>query len=898
VEGEGEGPGEEPPPPPPQLAFVNGLPCGRGAHVDLVWRHLLALLREGLERMRGGKDAAAAFRPPMAREVLCVFVRAAVPDPAFTSQGKEELATPARELGVAWAPSPGFASALGRMGVYDALRARCDAAALAALVASGAGGTRAARGRAPHIAKYDGARNAGRAGAACTLLLTEGDSAKALAVAGLAAIGRADYGIMALKGKLLNARAASAAQLAANAEIRALARILGLRYGVPVASLADLRYARVMIFADQDLDGAHIAGLVLNWMHACFPSVLGVDPGYIVRMVTPLTRVRPPRAPPEAPPLAFFTEQAMVAWAGAAGVDLRACGVKYYKGLGTSTSREGRAYFADLAAHTTRLVFTGPPCAALLEAMFAAGGAPRRRALLEERYDPDAHVAYGTGADVSYGEFIERELLHFSMADNVRSIPALADGLKPSQRKVLYTLLQQGGSVAGRDAKVPQLVATVATATAYHHGEASLTETVVGMAQDHVGTNDLALLVPQGQFGSRLQPPRVHAAPRYLHTRLDPVASALFPAQDDAILQRRVEDGAPVEPHHLLPVLCLAIVNGASGIGTGWSTDIPPFGARPVLGATRAALAAGCPAHYRALPPLAPEYRGWTGRVEGGGDGSGSFVLRGRFERLPGGVRVLELPPGVWTENWLATMEGLRSKGVLASIENASTDAAVDVVLRWPPGGGGPPPEPERVERLLGLCGRASTRNMHLFGEDGRVVRFADPAGVLEAFHGARLLAYGARRDALAAAAVARASDLDTQARFVEGVVGGALPLLGATGEEVRAGLAAAAPPFAPDAQGSFRHLLNMRCGAFTAENAATLRASAAAAHRDGVAMAASTPEALWGADLDRFELALDAYERAHALRYAVEPLAEPGARVLPPKRTAKRARRPGARKA
>jgi DNA gyrase/topoisomerase IV subunit A len=106
------------------------------------------------------------------------------------------------------------------------------------------------------------------------------------------------------------------------------------------------------------------------------------------------------------------------------------------------------------------------------------------------------------GEAVNYSDFINKELILFSLADCERSIPNLVDGLKPTQRKILYSCFK---SKSKKELKVSQMAGDVAKTTAYHHGEASLQSTIVAMAQNFVGSNNINLLYPSGQFGSRLQ---------------------------------------------------------------------------------------------------------------------------------------------------------------------------------------------------------------------------------------------------------------------------------------------------------------------------------------------------------------------------------------------------------
>ena len=104
--------------------------------------------------------------------------------------------------------------------------------------------------------------------------------------------------------------------------------------------------------------------------------------------------------------------------------------------------------------------------------------------------------------NVTYKEFIDKELIHFSNYDNQRNIPSLYDGLKPSQRKILYCCFKRN---LNKEIRVAQLAGYVSEHGAYHHGEMSLNSTIISMAQNFVGAKNINLLEPNGQFGSRLK---------------------------------------------------------------------------------------------------------------------------------------------------------------------------------------------------------------------------------------------------------------------------------------------------------------------------------------------------------------------------------------------------------
>merc|ERR1740130_1508772 len=158
------------------------------------------------------------------------------------------------------------------------------------------------------IPKLEDANEAGGKSAGdCTLILTEGDSAKALAVAGLSVVGRDKYGVFPLRGKLLNVRDVTQKQISENKEIMNIVKILGLSFGQK-GEQKKMRYGSVMIMADQDYDGSHIKGLLINFFHFWWPDLLK-DGGFVKEFVTPIVKVTK-----AGQTVTFFTQNEFEAW--------------------------------------------------------------------------------------------------------------------------------------------------------------------------------------------------------------------------------------------------------------------------------------------------------------------------------------------------------------------------------------------------------------------------------------------------------------------------------------------------------------------------------------------------------------------------------------------------------
>lgn len=201
------------------------------------------------------------------------------------------------------------------------------------------------------VEKLEDANDAGtRKSADCTLILTEGDSAKSLAMAGLEILGRDSFGVFPLKGKLLNVRDASYKQLMGNAEIQNIMKIVGLQPKKEYNDLAELRYGSIMIMADQDLDGSHIKGLLINLIDFFWPTLVKT-PGFLQQFITPLIKAFKYNEV-----LSFFSVPEYEEWVKVE--DRKGWKIRYYKGLGTSTSLEGQQYFSDLQKHQIQFEWT------------------------------------------------------------------------------------------------------------------------------------------------------------------------------------------------------------------------------------------------------------------------------------------------------------------------------------------------------------------------------------------------------------------------------------------------------------------------------------------------------------------------------------------------------------
>ena len=458
------------------ISFVNGINTKKGGkHVETVTRKVLT------DFCDMAKTKKVDIKPGQLKHSIVFFINSTIVNPSFDSQSKEYLTTPASEFGSRPEYSGKLITTLVKLGLLEEAKYLLEAKSLRDTKKTDGKKRSTIRG----MPKLEDAQLAGTAQSRnCTLILTEGDSAATSAISGLKEVGREQWGVFPLRGKPLNVRDITIQKFNANEELTAIKKILGLEQGKVYRDLSELRYGRVMIMADQDHDGSHIKGLLMNLFHAEWPDLL--KSGLLCTLLTPILKASKGKTT-----LSFYSIPQFNAWKEEN--PLQGWKIKYYKGLGTSTPAEAREWFKDL--HRIYYQWDSNTDQSINLAFNKKQADDRKKWL--SRYDPQK-MLIPNGDKASFTDFVDNELIHFSTADNVRSLPQLMDGLKPSQRKILYSCFKRN---LKDEIRVAQLAGYVSEHAAYHHGETSLMSTIVGMAQNFVGSNNINLLKPVGQFG-------------------------------------------------------------------------------------------------------------------------------------------------------------------------------------------------------------------------------------------------------------------------------------------------------------------------------------------------------------------------------------------------------------
>lgn len=575
------------------LSTVNGVPA-LGSHVEHVVTKLHNAIKAAAKSKREFKSLALSR--PAFRAHITLFLAARVNAPRFSSQTKEKCTDyePMEE----YKPSPSFIQKVLASDLLKNMAAEERDKAKHKSLHAGDG----KKTRTVNVPKLRDAVLAGGAKSReCVLILTEGDSATTFAVAALGDLGHDRYGVFTLRGKLLNVDEANDAKLAKNAEIKNIKTALGLRAGED--SAANLRYGAVWILTDADVDGAHIRGLLLNFFNATWPTL--AKSGFLHVVPTPIIRVTRGKSV-----RSFYDMDSYNTWAAQNPSGGR---TKYYKGLGAWSSADAKEIFKQ----TKAVRFVDGPGAddAIALAFKKKGRADDRKGwLLGHIAAPPPPVDYT--CDVPINVFVDRDMSRFAVYNTARNVPSALDGLKPSQRKIMYTVFKNKYFDLAHEVKVAQLSGATSALTNYMHGEESLNDAIVKLAQPFAGSNNMPLLVGDGQFGTRLQNGRDAASARYIFCYASAASRALIRAEDEPLLSYRVEEGDTVEPVAYFPVLPLVLINGAFGIGSAFSTSVPPHAPADVLAGARAWLA-GEEVPARWYPTTTASPAPWSGWVRG-----------------------------------------------------------------------------------------------------------------------------------------------------------------------------------------------------------------------------------------------------------------------------------------
>jgi DNA topoisomerase-2 len=753
-----------------QVSFVNGIHTAKGGkHVEYILGQITRKLVAYIE-----KKKKVVVNANSIKEQLILFLRCDIENPAFDSQTKDFMNTPSAKFGSTCTVSDKFIEKIAKMGVMDAACALTEVKENKAVKKTDGSKTKSIRG----IPKLIDANWAGtEKSAQCSIIFCEGDSAKAGIVSGLSSEDRNVIGVYPMKGKILNVRGEQTKKIAENKEIAEIKKILGLESGRVYKNAEDvaksLRYGKVMIMCDQDHDGSHIKGLVINLFQSEWASLVQI-PGFIGFMNTPILKAR--KGTQE---LVFYNEGEYETWKNA-NAQGKGWNVKYYKGLGTSTGKEFREYFEK--KKTVGFEYKGKDSDDKIDMVFNKKRADDRKLWLGE-YNRESFLNTNDKM-VTYEEFINKELIHFSKYDCDRSIPNLMDGLKISLRKILYSAFKKNLTT---EIKVAQFSGYVSEHSGYHHGEASLNAAIVGMAQNFVGSNNINLLMPNGQFGTRLQGGKDSASERYIFTQLNKITRHIFPEMDDNILTYLNDDGLLVEPIFYAPIIPMVLVNGSKGIGTGFSTDIMCYNPSQIIQYIRGKLSGALPGGDIEFVPY---YEGFRGTIQKVSD-EGKYLFKGKYEKMGvDKIRVTELPVGYWTDDFKEYLESLTESvdkngkkivPVVKEYDDMSKDTSVDFIITLQKGKLAELEATQLdhgcngVEKQFKLFSTNNSTNMHLFDANDKLKKYDRVQDIIDDYFVKRLELYQKRKDYMVDALSKELLVLSNKSRYIRELLEGTI---------------------------------------------------------------------------------------------------------------------------
>ena len=871
------------------VSYVNGINTYKGGtHVDMVLNHIARRM------LKMYTDTSKSKTQPTLAQIkdnIMLFVNIRINNPVFAGQTKEELETSSKEFGMKFELEDEIIKKLlsTRMCIMENAKRLANFKAEKDQSKTD-GKIKNKKIMLPKIIDALYAKDNLAKRKKCVLIVTEGDSAATSAISALSALDEEDrkyYGIMPLKGKIINLKDKQQVRFDNNSEIAGLKQLIGLRQGIDYSiesNKNELRYHRIMVLTDADTDGVHISGLIFNLFHTYWKELLKID-GFLYTVLTPnvIVNIKGTGKTNNIGIKKFYSLASFDKWKNSEEAKTNSnWTIKYYKGLGSSDTTEVKEWFINPKTQdyswSNHIYSTGNDdiINSIVNRSDTINTSKFSKIKLEdilkskqknnENDDSDSdeetetidcksicsgqssdnHEKYikdyidffqsykeedladlaitmgfsGKLADIrkgwittylqrkangtinyelneqpkmNYFDFITHKFVEYSVDNVDRSLPNLLDGLKISQRKILYICLKFN---ILKEMKVAQLSGRVAEYSDYHHGEVSLAEAIICMAQNYVGSNNINLLVPKGQFGSRVKNGKDSASPRYIHTYINNITSMLFNKEDEYLYEYMDSDGTPIEPVYYLPIIPMILVNGSVGIGSGWSTSIPCYNPRDIINNIKLYL--GCEDKIGTngnLIKMTPWYRGFKGTITE--IKKGEFKVTGVYNRTSDTtINITELPVGTnkcksfsdykeFVESLVigndTTTKSSKSKDdsksktkivkqYLEDVECLFTDITFNCKLIFP--------NKESLDELMSnidkfekdfkLTTNIKTTNMHLHNADGIITKYKSAEHILEEFAFVRLKFYKERKDLMLSNIQIEIDKINEKVRFLE----------------------------------------------------------------------------------------------------------------------------------
>ena len=714
-----------------QVSFVNGIFTAEGgAHVASIQE---AILRPLASKYKiNFKDL---------KKKLTLFIVATLPSPSFTTQSKHKLASPS--INIDESVFKRAIAAISKWPLISELKSQLKDEDL-----NDVKKLEKTRAKFKAIKGYDPAN---KKGVNSTLILCEGLSAKTFCCEAIkyefeGRKGRDYFGILPLQGVILNARNATGKKISENKEVQNLLYVLKLQVGLDYTKdehFKKLNYGRIMILCDADSFGDKISALVINLFHYLYPSLLRRK-DFLLRMNTPILRVFKAKSQPS---VDFYNLHEADKYLR----DNPKAKVKYYKGLGSSSREEIKTCYSKCYNYYS----WDTEADINLTKVFHKDCVSQRKSWLLS-YNSEQQLDI-TQREIGISEVLNKQTVQFSLYDNHISIPSVVDGLKPSQRKIIYATDLKKLKYSGSTIKIAQLAAYTAEKTNYLHGETSLQDNITKLTHSFTGSNNLPYLFTDSQTGSRLALGKDAASCRYTFCKQASIFSYLFKEDDFGLLEREILDGDIVEPTYYVPVIPMLLVNGAKGIGTGFSTDIPSYNPLDVIENCRRFLGG------QDLEEMIPFYKNFKGGIESV-SAKTKYICKGVYTMDRNTIKITEIPVNIAIDSYKEHLEELLEKGKIIDLKNNSESDRVNFEIKIKD-------DNSFDVSMLNLSSSINLSNLVCIGIDKRVKKLNSVLEVIEIHAKVRLELYEQRKRSIITSLENKLVELKNIAQFVEAVI-------------------------------------------------------------------------------------------------------------------------------
>lgn len=593
------------------ISYCNGINNFEGgSHTDTSYRELLGTVKDLITSSKSFTKDIDMSKVNIGdiKKHISIIINYKCNDPEFKGQDKEKLVKPAPKINI----TADEAGKMKKWAVVNGIYTILSGKHLKNLTSDSKG----LKGRIKDDFNFRDANWFGTSRQNETvLILCEGNSAGSYISKWILATPekRDKYAVMLLRGKFKNVTDLDFIQLMENEEIRKLIKFMGFEYGVDYTiqeNLSKLRIGYIYIMVDADSDGQHIQSLLMNFIYRVFPSFLLARRLFYVP--TPVIRIL--NGPNGGTKQIFYNMFDYKKYVESIGNSNHVA--KFFKGLAAGKDTYAKedskvspivyANFDQLAGQTFDIAFKKGSLYTNERKKWIQ--ACRDRIEIDVLYDmtqPASRFKY-----VNISDYINTKLVEYSLDTFARALPSYKDGLKKSQRQVLWYILMEwdfGKSRKG-EVNIASIASSAKSEAKYHHGD--LTETLARTASNFPGSNNVPLMTQEGQFGTREKLGADLGASRYVETKPEPIVSKIFDKELMNLVENNIVENKKVEPKWIPCKIPLHIINGVVGIATAYSIEIPCY--HPVdviMWIIRYITDEQC-------FPMIPWFRGFTGGIE------------------------------------------------------------------------------------------------------------------------------------------------------------------------------------------------------------------------------------------------------------------------------------------